>query len=49
VLHIKYDIENLKSDKKFDERNNDLNKLIEDKIENKKVRLYREPILIFDE
>src|SRR4030095_4936350 len=41
VLHIKYEIENLRSDKKSDERNEELNKLINDKIESKKVRLYK--------
>lgn len=49
VLHIKFEIENLVSDENLDERNDELNEIIENKIESKKVRLYKEPILIFDE
>lgn len=49
VLHIKYEIENLKSDENLDKRNDELSKLIKQKIQMKKVRLYKEPVLIFDE
>lgn len=49
VLHIKYEIENLISDENLEERNRELDELIKQKAENKKVRLYKEPILIFDE
>lgn len=49
VLHIKYPIEDLKSSDGLDKKNSDLLKFIIHKIENKKVRLYKEPILIFDE
>jgi hypothetical protein len=49
VLRIKYEIQDLKSGDNLQQRNNELNKLIEQKIQNKKVRLYKEPILIFDE
>lgn len=49
VLRIKFEIEALKSADNLEQRNAELEKLIEQKIESKKVRLYREPILIFDE
>jgi hypothetical protein len=49
VLKIKYDIENLMSDKRIADKNSELMELIEYKIQNKKVRLYREPVFIFDE
>ena len=49
VLHIKYPIEKLKSHVDLDKKNSELLKFVIHKIENKKVRLYKEPILIFDE
>ncbi len=49
VLHIKYPLINLKSDRNITQKNSELQELIKKKIEYKKVRLYREPILIFDE
>jgi hypothetical protein len=49
VLHIKYPIEKLKSHQELDKKNSDLLKFVIHKIENKKVRFYKEPILIFDE
>jgi hypothetical protein len=49
VLRIKYEIQDLKSGDNLQERNDELNILIERKIQSKKVRLYKEPILIFDE
>lgn len=49
VLHVKYPIEELKSSDGLEKKNSELLKFIIHKIENKKVRLYKEPILIFDE
>jgi len=49
VLHIKILIEALRSDENLDKRNEELQKHIQYKIDTKKVRLYREPLLIFDE
>jgi hypothetical protein len=49
VLHIKILIDALKTDEHLDKRNEELDKFIQYKIETQKVRLYREPILVFDE
>lgn len=49
VLHIKILIDALKTDENIDKRNIELDKYIQHKIDSKKVRLYREPILVFDE
>ena len=49
VLHLKILIDALLSDENMDKRNEELEKYIQFKIDTKKVRLYREPILIFDE
>lgn len=49
VLHIKILIEALKTDEHLDKRNEELEKFIQYKIDTQKVRLYREPILVFDE
>jgi hypothetical protein len=49
VLHIKYPLENLKSNNGLDKKNSDLMKFVIQKINRKQVRLYKEPILIFDE
>jgi ParB-like nuclease domain len=49
VLHIKILVEALKTDEHLDKRNEDLENFIQYKIDTKKVRLYREPILVFDE
>jgi len=49
VLHIKYPVENLKSNNGLDKKNSEFLKFVLHKINNKKVRLYKEPILIFDE
>jgi hypothetical protein len=49
VLHIKYPLMNLKSDRNITQKDSELQELIKKKMEYKKVRLYREPILIFDE
>lgn len=49
VLHIKILVDALKTDEHIDKRNIELDKYIQHKIDSKKVRLYREPILVFDE
>lgn len=49
VLHIKILIDALKTADNLDKRNEELEKYIQYKIDTKKVRLYREPILVFDE
>lgn len=49
VLHIKILIDALKTADNLNKRNEELEKYIQFKINSKKVRLYREPILIFDE
>ncbi|MEO8513591.1 MAG: hypothetical protein ABI543_08530 [Ignavibacteria bacterium] len=49
VLHIKILIDALMTDEHLDKRNEDLEKYVQFKIDTKKVRLYREPLLVFDE
>jgi hypothetical protein len=49
VLHIKILVDALMTDENLDKRNEELEKYVQFKIDTKKVRLYREPILIFDE
>lgn len=49
VLHIKILIDALLTDEYLEKRNEELEKYVQYKIDTKKVRLYREPILIFDE
>jgi hypothetical protein len=49
VLHIKFEVEKLLSNENLKERNKELNNLMHQKAELKKIRLYKEPILIFDE
>jgi hypothetical protein len=49
VLHIKLLIDTLITDQNLEHRNNELEKFIQYKIDTKKVRLYKEPILVFDE
>ncbi|HEY3250225.1 MAG TPA: ParB N-terminal domain-containing protein [Ignavibacteria bacterium] len=49
VLHIKYPIKNLKSSSNLDAKNSELMSFIIQKVNSKKVRLYKEPLLIFDE
>ncbi|MCI0448930.1 MAG: hypothetical protein L0Y79_03975 [Chlorobi bacterium] len=49
VLHIKLLIDSLITDQNLEHRNNELEKFIKYKIDTKKVRLYKEPILVFDE
>jgi len=49
VLHIKYPIAELSSVSGLEKKNSKLLSFIIEKVKNKKVRLYREPLLIFDE
>ncbi|MBZ0204587.1 MAG: hypothetical protein K8I03_16355 [Ignavibacteria bacterium] len=42
-------IDAMKTDENLDKRNYDLEQFIQYKIDTKKVRLYKEPILVFDE
>ncbi|MBL8015765.1 MAG: hypothetical protein JNK43_00720 [Ignavibacteria bacterium] len=49
VLHIKILLDALKSGEHLEKRNEELQKYIQYKIDTKRVRLYREPILVFDE
>lgn len=49
VLRIKFELEKLMAEGNLAERNKELDALIKQKEENKKVRLYKEPLLIFDE
>jgi len=49
VLHIKFLIDSLKSSENLEKKNIEIEKYIQYKIDTGKVRLYREPILIFDE
>jgi hypothetical protein len=49
VLHIKILIDALMSDQNLEKRNEELEKYVQYKIDTKKVRLYREPLLVFDE
>jgi hypothetical protein len=49
VMHIKYPVSELKSSAELEKKNSRLLNFVADKIKNKKVRLYREPLLIFDE
>jgi hypothetical protein len=49
VLHIKYDLKLLKGRDDLKKRNLELRNIIREKIAQKKVRVYKEPIIIFDE
>jgi hypothetical protein len=49
VLHIKYNIDLLRMDGEIGNRNKELQEFIDNKINIKKVRLYRGPVLVFDE
>lgn len=49
VLHIKYALSLLKNGAHLNQRNLGLQNLIQEKISQKKVRVYKEPIIIFDE
>ena len=49
VLHIRFPIVLLKKVGDLKKRNEELRYIVDKKIEHKKVRLYKEPLLIFDE
>jgi hypothetical protein len=49
VLHLKYNIDLLRLEDNLDKMNEELKKFVDYKIRIKKVRLYREPVLVFDE
>lgn len=49
VLQVKFEIEKLMPGNNLDERNAELDEFIKQKIEMKKARLYKEPLLILDE
>lgn len=49
VLHVRYEISKLKSDKGIDLKRNELNKYLLSKIDSNKVRQYRESVIVFDE
>lgn len=49
VLHVKYEIKKLMSDKNIDKKKDELQKLLIDKIDKNKVRQYQESVIVFDE
>lgn len=49
VLHVRYDISKLKDDRNLDKKKKDLDAYILSKIDNNKVRQYRESVIVFDE
>ncbi|HMS32482.1 MAG TPA: hypothetical protein PKC91_00205 [Ignavibacteria bacterium] len=49
VLHVKYEIKKLMSDKNLSEKQEELKKLLIDKIDKNKVRQYQESVIVFDE
>ncbi|MGB9696810.1 MAG: hypothetical protein ACP5P3_09085 [Ignavibacteria bacterium] len=49
VLHIRYEISMLKSDDNLTKKREALNEYLNSKIDNNKVRQYRESVIIFDE
>jgi spermidine/putrescine-binding protein len=49
VLHVKYDINKLKDDKNLEGKKRDLDRYLLGKIDNNKVRQYRESVIVFDE
>ncbi|MCU0372573.1 MAG: hypothetical protein MUE56_04950 [Ignavibacteria bacterium] len=49
VLHVKYDIIKLKDDRNIEGKKHDLDKYLLGKIDNNKVRQYRESVIVFDE
>ncbi|MCX7833530.1 MAG: hypothetical protein N2490_04900 [Ignavibacteria bacterium] len=49
VLHVRYDIEKLKDETDIDKKSKDLYKYLINKIDNDKVRQYRESVIVFDE
>lgn len=49
VLHVKYEIKKLMSDKNMELKKDDLKKMLEDKIDKNKVRQYQDSVIVFDE
>ena len=49
VLHVMYEIAKLKDDKDIEEKTSELEKYLIKKIDNNKVRQYRESVIVFDE
>jgi len=49
VLHVRYDIKNLLYDKNIDKKNRDLEEYLISKIDDNKVRQYKESVIVFDE
>jgi hypothetical protein len=49
VLHVRYDINKLKEDRNIELKKSDLDRYLLGKIDNNKVRQYRESVIVFDE
>ncbi|HMS66061.1 MAG TPA: hypothetical protein PKD83_12505 [Ignavibacteria bacterium] len=49
VLHVKYEIKKLYSDKNIEGKQQELKKMLIDKIDKNKVRQYQESVIVFDE
>lgn len=49
VLHVRYDISKLLNEENIEVKNNELKKYLTNKIDNNKVRQYRESVIVFDE
>ena len=49
VLHVKYEIRKLMSDRNIHQKQEELKKLLNEKIDNNKVRQYQESVIVFDE
>ena len=49
VLHVRYEISKLKDDRDIDFKTKELKKYLISKIDNNKVRQYRESVIVFDE
>lgn len=49
VLHVKYEIRKLMSDRNITQKQDELKKMLNDKIDNNKVRQYQESVIVFDE
>lgn len=49
VLHVKYDINKLKSHSGIDKKQKELHEMLLNKIDNNKVRQYKESVIVFDE
>lgn len=49
VLHVKYEIKKLLSDKNISQKQKELKQLLNDKIDKNKVRQYQESVIVFDE